>query len=47
VCGCPDHSERQADKLAEDLFGSPIYYDNDLIQSTERGVRPRPRHLGA
>jgi hypothetical protein len=47
LCGRPDHTERQADALAEDLFGAPIYYDRDLIQSTASGQRPRPSILGA
>jgi hypothetical protein len=33
--------------MAEALFGTPIYYDRDLIQSTAGGQRPRPLHLGA
>lgn len=45
--GRPDHTERQADALAEDLFGAPIYYDRDLIQTIDGGTRPRPAFLGA
>ena len=40
------HGERDADKAAELLFGDRIRYDSDLIQSTARGVCPRPAHLG-
>ena len=46
VCRQPHHTEREADKMAEALFGTPIYYDRDLIQSTAGGQRPRPLHLG-
>lgn len=40
-----DHSEREADEIAEYCFRAPIYYDAEGVQSTERGVRPRPSHL--
>lgn len=46
ACGYDDHSERYADELAEALFDCEIYYDEDLIQSTRGGARPRPPHLG-
>lgn len=45
-CGHMDHKERDADKIAELLFGCRIYYDDDLIQSTRYGLYPRPKHLG-
>ena len=41
-----EHGERDADKAAEVLFGRKIRYDDELIQSTTRGVHPRPAHLG-
>lgn len=46
--GFEDHSERQADELAEVLFGDPIYYDSELVQTLNprNAVRPRPRSLG-
>lgn len=46
ACGHDHHGERDADEIAETLFGCRIYYDDDLIQSTRSGARPRPRHLG-
>jgi len=42
----PAGVERRADAVAERLYGRPIYYDHDLIQTINRGVRPRPVHLG-
>lgn len=42
----PRGVERRADTVAERLYGDPIYYDRDLIQTTAGGVRPRPAHLG-
>jgi predicted metal-dependent peptidase len=39
------HSERDADAMAEDLFGSPIYYDREDVQTIAGGTRPRPSHL--
>lgn len=44
--GLDRHSERDADKVAEDLFGFDVSYDADLVQTTRRGTRPRPAHLG-
>jgi len=41
----PKHSERDADAVAEDLFGSPIFYDDEDVQTTAGGTRPRPSHL--
>jgi predicted SprT family Zn-dependent metalloprotease len=40
-----DHSEREADIVAESVFGGNIYYDEDDVQTTLRGKRPRPLHL--
>lgn len=42
----PSTIERRADAVAEAIWGSPIYYDSDLVQSTSTGVCPRPVHLG-
>lgn len=46
----PDHpnngSERRADAIAEKIWGIPIRYDGDTVQSTCCGVHPRPAHLG-
>lgn len=42
----PPSIERRADAVAEAVWGSPIFYDRDLVQSTEQGVAPRPVHLG-
>ena len=44
--GYPNHGERDADTLAENVFGAPIYYDRDTVQTIRGGVRPRPAHLG-
>jgi hypothetical protein len=38
------HTEREADREAERLFGARINYDND-IQTIGAGVSPRPEHL--
>ncbi len=42
----PAGVERRADAVAERLYGAPIHYDRDLIQTINRGTRPRPAHLG-
>lgn len=46
----PDHpnhgSERRADSIAQQIWGIPIRYDGDTVQSTCCGVHPRPAHLG-
>lgn len=43
----PHTPERRADAIAEAVWRSPIYYDEDLlVQSTTRGIAPRPAHLG-
>lgn len=39
------HSERDADKLAEQLGGEAISYDGCGVQTTGKGRRPRPRGL--
>ena len=38
--------ERKADDIAKMVWGSPLLYDQDLVQHTTIGVQPRPRHLG-
>lgn len=43
--GRPDHSEREADAVAERVFGVRISYDKDDVQTLRRGVRPRPARL--
>ena len=40
-----DHSEREADLIAEIVFGGNIYYDDQDIQTTLAGKRPRPHYL--
>jgi len=40
-----DHSEREADLLAEAVFGGYIFYDEQDVQTTFRGKRPRPSYL--
>lgn len=42
----PSTPERRADAIAEAVWGEPILYDRDLVQSTVLGTAPRPRHLG-
>jgi len=42
----PRGGERRADKVAEIIWGDPIFYDEILVQSLGKGTRPRPRHLG-
>ena len=44
--GLPNGVERRADAVAERLYQAPIFYDHDLIQTTDGGTRPRPVHLG-
>lgn len=43
--GRMNHSEREADMLGEDLFGEPIFYDVETVQTLSEGMRPRPNHL--
>ena len=45
--GEPRHAEREADLLAEHLFGRVIRYDADTVQTTGKGIAPRPAHLPA
>lgn len=40
-----DHTEVEADNLAEIVFNSPIYYDADDVQTINTGKRPRPYYL--
>jgi hypothetical protein len=44
-----EHTERDADEVAEALFGSPLYYDEDDVQTTDPSApgarRPRPEYL--
>ena len=42
----PKTPERRADAIAKVLWGEPIRYDADLVQSTEMGTTLRPKHLG-
>jgi hypothetical protein len=39
------HSEREADSIAERVFGEKIYYDYADVQNNQFGIRPRPSHL--
>lgn len=39
------HSEADTDRIAEWAFGDFIFYDEDGVQSTLGGTRPRPAHL--
>jgi len=43
--GKMEHTERDADAMGEDLFGDPIYYDAETVQTLSEGARPRPNHL--
>jgi hypothetical protein len=43
--GDEDHSEQDADDVAEELFGHRISYDKDDVQTLKKGTYPRPRHL--
>lgn len=38
--------ERRADQIAEATYKEPIFYDDETVQSTTMGVRPRPAYLG-
>lgn len=42
----PKTQERRADAIAEAIWGVPVRYDKDLVQSSTKGVAPRPKHLG-
>jgi len=41
----PRGPEQRADRVAEIIWGDPIYYDDILVQTLGRGIRPRPKHL--
>jgi hypothetical protein len=43
--GHDDHSERDADALAEVVWGDRINYDARDVQTLARGRWPRPEHL--
>lgn len=43
--GNEHHTERDADRVAEQMFGLRICYDDEDIQTTGPGVRPRPSYL--
>lgn len=45
AAGVHEHSERDADVLAETLWDDPIFYDDLDIQSLCCGIRPRPVYL--
>lgn len=38
-------AEREADQIAERLWGDTIYYDAEDVQTLVPGVAPRPLHL--
>lgn len=40
-----DHSEEYADYVAELCFQTPIFYDDEDVQTVGEGARPRPEHL--
>jgi hypothetical protein len=40
------HGEIRADAIAHAVWGKPLRYDKDTVQSTTRGTWPRPAHLG-
>ena len=44
-CGHDDHSERDADELAEAVWGDRIHYDHRDVQTLAPGKWPRPGHL--
>lgn len=37
--------EQRADDIAEQVTGHRVYYDADDVQTTRRGVYPRPKRL--
>lgn len=39
-------TERRADDICEALWGVPIFYDKDDVQTLRPGVSPRPARLG-
>lgn len=40
-----EHAERDADMIAEVVFGDPIYYDHRDVETLAGGRRPRPGYL--
>lgn len=40
-----DARERRADRIAENLFKTKIYYDKRGVETTRKGKRPRPKGL--
>jgi hypothetical protein len=40
-----NHSEQDADDLAESIWGDRIYYDDDDVQTLDFGKYPRPEYL--
>lgn len=46
LAGRPDHTERAADEAAEAYLGVRIAYDDEDVQTTGPGERPRPARLG-
>jgi len=40
------HGEIRADAIAHAVWGKPLKYDKDTVQSTTQGTWPRPAHLG-
>jgi len=44
-CGHADHSERDADELAEAIWGDRLNYDARDVQTLAPGKWPRPGHL--
>lgn len=43
--GDEDHSEQDADDVAEEVFGRRISYDKNDVQTVGKGRYPRPEHL--
>ena len=41
-----EQGELRADAIAHAVWGSPLLYDKDTVQSTEEGTVGRPSHLG-
>ncbi len=42
----PHTPERRADAIAGTIWGSPVYYDVESVQTTLSGTSPRPEDLG-
>jgi hypothetical protein len=45
--GIEEHTEREADVLAESFWNTPINYDEEDVQTIGPGVTPRPARLDA